>query len=168
MNEASRWNIDVLIELLYIYLMPPANDWLKWFAQKNGKKMSPYPNEYNLYRGICKKLSSHRAVSVIEYQKGHGLEPHSDDIAGVFFPFQAILGLSDPSEYDGGDFILEIIKGDDRELITRTKLGLGDLLIFPVSTLPVFGSTGQCFHSVSPVSKGVRRTMAITLGGTVC
>ena len=54
------------------------------------------------------------------------------------------VGLSDLNDYDGGDFMIKMDR--DEEIF---KLGRGDVIVFPSWML----------HRVSPVTRGMRRTL---------
>ena len=53
----------------------------------------------------------------------------------------ATLFLSDPSEYDGGELVVQDLAGE-----TRVKFPAGDMVLYP----------GTSVHRVEPVSRGVR------------
>ena len=61
-----------------------------------------------------------------------------------------VLGLLDPDEYEGGDF--EIKTGVERQVLPIKK---GRVIAFPSWTL----------HRVTPVTKGIRKTVVIWVGG---
>jgi PKHD-type hydroxylase len=58
--------------------------------------------------------------------------------------------LSDPDDYEGGDF--QIMKGPRIETLPKSK---GTVLLFPSYLL----------HRVTPVTKGVRKTLVLWVGG---
>ena len=61
-----------------------------------------------------------------------------------------VLGLLDPDEYEGGDF--EIKTGVESQILPIKK---GRVIAFPSWTL----------HRVTPVTKGIRKTVVIWVGG---
>jgi PKHD-type hydroxylase len=61
--------------------------------------------------------------------------------------------LSDPSEYEGGE--LEYWKGGPIEYADKAPKGKGVVFIFP----------SYMMHRVSPVTKGVRRSFVLWVGG---
>jgi PKHD-type hydroxylase len=61
-----------------------------------------------------------------------------------------VLGLLDPDEYEGGDF--EIKTGVESQVLPIKK---GRVIAFPSWTL----------HRVTPVTKGIRKTVVIWVGG---
>lgn len=61
-----------------------------------------------------------------------------------------VLGLMNPQEYEGGDF--EIKTGVENQKLPTKK---GRVIVFPSWTL----------HRVTPVTKGIRKTIVIWVGG---
>lgn len=62
-----------------------------------------------------------------------------------------VVQLSDPDEYEGGDFLIKVGKG-----AIQLPKGKGCCIIFPSFLL----------HKVCPVRKGVRRSLVLWSGGT--
>ena len=56
----------------------------------------------------------------------------------------ATLFISDPSEYDGGELVIDLIPGGH-----ATRLDAGDLMVYPATTI----------HHVTPVTRGARIAM---------
>lgn len=87
------------------------------------------------------------------YRGDHGHYTwHQDCGLSTEYPrkLSMVLQLSDPSEYEGGD--LEILSGVDPIKITKEK---GLVTVFPSFML----------HRVTPVTKGVRKTLVVWLVG---
>lgn len=61
-----------------------------------------------------------------------------------------VVQLSDPGEYEGGDF--QIMKGNTPEVLPKTK---GTAVLFP----------SYIMHQVTPVTKGKRRSLVLWAGG---
>lgn len=76
---------------------------------------------------------------------GGKYDQHIDKIyGGVIRKLSIVVQLTDPSEYDGGDF--EIMDGSTPEKLFRDK---GTLIAFPSYTL----------HRVTPVTRGTRNSL---------
>jgi PKHD-type hydroxylase len=83
------------------------------------------------------------------YGVGHGFGVHVDNavrqVRGtphrVRTDLSATLFLADPAEYDGGELTIEDTYG-----VQQVKLGAGDLILYPASSL----------HRVQPITRGVR------------
>lgn len=77
------------------------------------------------------------------YEPGHAYGTHADDaiLDGSRADLSFTLFLSDPSNYDGGDLVIEGADGEHSH-----KLDGGSLLLYPATTL----------HRVEPVTRGRR------------
>ena len=65
-----------------------------------------------------------------------------------------IVQLTDPSEYEGGDVQFGIQDKDTKEWYTMNKLK-GSLTLFPAFLC----------HNVTPVTKGIRKSLVMWFGG---
>jgi len=63
-----------------------------------------------------------------------------------------VVQLSDPDEYEGGDF--QIKTSNDEETLVKSK---GSVVMFP----------SYLMHRVTPVTKGVRKSLVLWVGGSV-
>jgi PKHD-type hydroxylase len=98
-------------------------------------------------------LPSFESIQYTEYHEGGGhYDFHIDVGQGVAATrkLSITVQLSDPSEYDGGDF--GILRGRNEEILPKGK---GTVLVFPSFLL----------HRVSPVTRGTRRSLVMWLGG---
>lgn len=77
------------------------------------------------------------------YGAGHDYGSHVDDalMAGMRTDVSFTLFLCEPSEYDGGELVIETSAGED-----AIKLSAGSLFVYPAGTL----------HRVAPVTAGER------------
>jgi PKHD-type hydroxylase len=62
--------------------------------------------------------------------------------------------LSDPSEYDGG--VLELWQGGSQDSAVKAYKGAGSVFIFP----------SYMMHRVTPVTRGVRKSFVLWVGGS--
>jgi len=62
--------------------------------------------------------------------------------------------LSDPSEYDGG--VLEMWQGGHQDSVVKAYKGAGSVFIFP----------SYMMHRVTPVTRGVRKSFVLWVGGS--
>ena len=92
------------------------------------------------------------------YASGHDFGTHVDNAirqtpggAPLRTDLSATLFLADPASYDGGELEVE-----DGSASHRFKLAAGSMLLYPATTL----------HRVTPVTKGVRRSMVGWIVGT--
>lgn len=83
------------------------------------------------------------------YGAGHGFKDHIDNAVRrhphtgerIRTDLSATLFLAEPDTYDGGELVVE-----DRYGLHQVKLGAGDLVLYPASSL----------HRVTPVTRGER------------
>lgn len=83
------------------------------------------------------------------YGAGHGFKDHIDNAvrrhphtgAHIRTDLSATLFLAEPDSYEGGELVVE-----DRYGLHQVKLGAGDLVLYPASSL----------HRVTPVTRGER------------
>ena len=93
------------------------------------------------------------SIQYTEYYEGGGHYDWHVDIGPYPINSRKIsmsILLSDPSEYEGGD--LELWTGGDVKTIERIK---GSAILFPSFTM----------HRVTPVTKGVRKSLVLWVGG---
>jgi PKHD-type hydroxylase len=99
-------------------------------------------------------ISSPESIQYTEYHEGGGHYGYHVDLGPGTASHRKVsisVQLSDPSEYDGGDF--EILRGMNPERLPNTH---GAVLIFPSYML----------HRVTPVTRGIRRSLVLWVGGS--
>lgn len=90
-----------------------------------------FPPLFNRYGG-GEAFDTH-IDNAVRHRRGSDFRIRTDLSATLF--------LADPDSYDGGELVVETPAGN-----TAVKLGLGDMLLYPASTL----------HHVAPVTRGER------------
>jgi PKHD-type hydroxylase len=98
-------------------------------------------------------MSTVDSIQYTEYHEGGGHYDYHVDLGpgtASHRKISIIVQLSDPSEYEGGDF--EIVKGPTPEVLPKNK---GAVILFPSYLL----------HRVTPITKGTRRSLVIWIGG---
>lgn len=91
-----------------------------------------FPPMFNRYGGAANTYGAH-VDNAIRYTPGRGERVRTDLSATLF--------LADPSDYDGGELVIDDTYGEQ-----RVKLAAGDLVLYP----------GTSVHRVEPVTRGVR------------
>ncbi len=91
-----------------------------------------FPPLFNCYRGSTNVFGSH-VDNAVRTDRATGKHIRTDLSATLF--------LSDPSEYDGGELVIEDTFGTK-----SVKLAAGDLILYPASSV----------HRVEPVTRGAR------------
>lgn len=132
---------------------------IKWLDQKDRTcewlydkifSLASIAND-NMWR--FKLISAVDSIQYTEYREGGGhYDYHLDIGAGSAShrKLSLVVQLSDPSEYEGGQF--EILRGTTPDLLPNQK---GAVLVFPSYIL----------HRVRPITKGIRRSLVIWVGG---
>lgn len=99
-------------------------------------------------------ISSGESVQYTEYNEGGGHYGYHADIgqgSASHRKVSLVVQLSDPKDYEGGDF--EILRGMNPEPLPKTQ---GAVILFPSYIL----------HRVTPVTKGTRRSLVLWVGGS--
>lgn len=146
-------NGDDSIRSSKIRWIPQDNDW--WWLYEKLSNMAVEAN-----KALWKFDLNHipEQIQFTEYyasEKGH-YTWHQDIGPGILSKrkISITVQLSDPSEYEGGD--LQMWAGGHEENFTTAYKGAGSVFIFPSYML----------HRVTPVTKGVRKSFVLWLGGT--
>lgn len=132
----------------------PQNDEWEWLYQKMmGMIVEANNSLWN--------FELHSVLDSIQYTEYHADENGHYDWHQDFGPgwlsrrkISVTVQLSDPSEYEGGD--LEYWKGGPVEYADKAPKGKGVVFIFP----------SYMMHRVAPVTKGIRRSFVLWVGGT--
>jgi uncharacterized protein len=147
---------------LYPYLVPVANDWMH-------KLQLPirYPSTHNAFLEVCHAKGQYRPTPLIlKYEKGGFNTLHQDLYGEVYFPFQAVLFLTEPEkDYEGGEFMMmeQRPRMQSKGMVLRPQQG--QILIFTTNFRPVLGTKGYyraaMRHGVSEVFSGTRYNAGI-------
>ena len=96
------------------------------------------PPMFNRYAGAANAFANH-VDNAIRFVPGRSGERVRTDISCTLF-------LAEPSEYDGGELVIEGTQGAGEAGAQRIKLAAGDLVLYP----------GTSVHRVEPVTRGAR------------
>lgn len=155
--------IGSLREELYGRLVPIANDWRVRLGQ--GEHL---PTSYSDYLTQCHAAGQRRPTPLLlRYGPGDYNCLHQDLYGELFFPLQAAFLLTDPAEFEGGEFVLTEQRPRMQSRVQVVPLQAGEAVIFAVNHRPVQGTKGTyrvtMRHGVSPVRSGSRHTLGIIL-----
>jgi hypothetical protein len=155
--------VQTLRERLYGELAPIANRWNESLGLPQR-----YPSVLDQYLRECARSGQARPTPLIlRYRAGDYNCLHQDTYGELAFPFQATYFLSDPSEYEGGEFILveQRPRAQSRPIVIRP--GHGECIIIPNRYRPVRGKSGfyrTAFrHGVSEILRGERYALGVIL-----
>jgi uncharacterized protein len=137
----------------------------------------PDPRTLDEFFAQCRTAGQRRGSSILlRYEKGGVNHPHRDIYGPLWFPYQALVVLSERGrDFDGGEFQLHE-KLPDGSVYTQTfALGLGDLCVFASRSVRA-GGAGEpsrgtrekprwrdVEHGMSPVVRGERCALGIVL-----
>jgi hypothetical protein len=153
--------VNALREELYRQLAPVANRWNEAL-----RLPERYPAALQEYLRACAARGQTRPTPLIlHYREGDYNCLHQDTYGESAFPFQATYFLSDPSEYEGGEFVLveQRPRAQSRAIVMRPECG--ECIIIPNRYRPVAGKNGfyrTVFrHGVSEIRSGERYALGV-------
>lgn len=154
--------IQVLREELYQPLASIANEWMQKLSLN-----TTYPEKHQQLIENCNEHQQQRPTPLIlRYEAGGFNTLHQDLYGEIYFPFQAVLALTQHGrDFDGGQFVLteQIPRAQSKaEVLTPDQ---GDAVIFTTNFRPVKGTKGyyraNMKHGISEVKSGVRYALGI-------
>ena len=119
----------------------------------------PFVSEANKNAGWNFQYEKSEAVQFTEYKPGQHYDWHYDfnSDGDTIRKLSVVISLSDPSEYEGGNFMLSnanVVKPGEELTVSEIK-PKGSLVVFP----------SFLWHKVMPVTKGVRYSAVAWLRG---
>jgi len=152
-----------LREALYRRLLPVANGWRSALG-----RAEPFPDDYAEFLDGCHAAAQTRPTPLLlRYGPGDYNCLHQDLYGEWLFPLQAAFLLSDPSEFEGGEFVLTEQRPRMQSRVQVVPVAAGEAVIFAVNQRPVSGTRGTyrvaMRHGVSPLRSGRRHTLGIIL-----
>jgi hypothetical protein len=154
--------VQSLREQLYARLAHAANLW----SERLGIA-TRYPSSLEDFLDQCRKKKQLRPTPLmLKYQAGDFNCLHQDLYGDLFFPFQAVFGLSRPGmDYLGGEFVLVKQRPRMQSVPHVFTLPPGGGLILAVNFHPQRGKRGHfrtvLRHGVSALTRGERFTLGI-------
>lgn len=141
-------------------LAPIANGWAARLDR------SGFPDSLDDLTAQCQAAGQTRPTSLmLRYGPGDYNRLHQDLYGDLVFPLQAAVLLSEPSEFEGGEFVLVEQKPRSQSQAHVAPLKQGEAVIFAVRERPVAGTRGdyrvQMRHGVSAVRSGKRMTLGL-------
>lgn len=145
---------------LYAGLAPIAR---AWSARLGGPD---YPASHEEYLARCHAAGQTRPTPLLlRYGPDDYNCLHQDLYGDMHFPLQVAFLLSDPAEFEGGEFVLTEQRPRMQSRAEVVTLRQGEGVIFAVNERPVRGAKGdyrvKLRHGVSRVRAGRRHTLGI-------
>ncbi|WP_338870119.1 2OG-Fe(II) oxygenase [Spirosoma sp. SC4-14] len=149
--------VDQLRHDLFTQLAPVANDW----NAKLGIDRR-YPANLNEWLATCHEAGQIKPTPLIlKYGPGDWNALHQDMYGELYFPFQAVLFLSQPGlDYTGGEFVMleQRPRMQSKPIVLQPEQG--QVVVFTTKYRPAKGARGyyrmQMRHGVSEVLTGTR------------
>ena len=153
--------IKALRQRLYALLQPLANRW-----QENLRTGVRFPDTLDEMLARCRADGQARPTPLIlRYGEGGFNCLHQDLYGKHSFPFQVVVLLSEPAEFDGGEFVLTEQRPRMQSRVEVVPLRKGHGVAFAVNERPKKGVRGyyrvKHRHGVSPIRAGERFTLGI-------
>jgi hypothetical protein len=146
----------------YEHLAPIANAW----SDRLSGDTPTFPATHAQLLARCHAAGQQRPTPLIlRYGEGDWNALHQDLYGEVYFPFQVLTVLSDPADYDGGEFVLmeQRPRAQSRAHVLRPPQGA--FVIFPTRERPNAGKHGYhrvgLRHGVSTVTAGQRTALGV-------
>jgi PKHD-type hydroxylase len=135
---------------------------ISWVSdQKLFDMINPYILKANQTSGWNFDLVTNENCQYTVYNKSQHFGWHTDQIMpmdnGLIRKLSMTVQLTDPNEYDGGEFLIKYLDEDGNPCVEELNFakGLGTIIVFP----------SYVWHKVTPVTKGTRKSLVCwTLG----
>jgi hypothetical protein len=153
--------VATLRQQVYPHLVPLANRWQQALGLPG-----QFPARHADYIARCHAAGQTRPTPLLlRYGPGDYNRLHQDLYGEMVFPLQLTLLLSDPAQFDGGEFVLVENKPRSQSRAEVVTLRQGEAVIFAVNRRPVQGTRGSyrvaLRHGVSTLRRGTRHTLGI-------
>jgi hypothetical protein len=155
--------IGALRRSFYRHLAPIANDWSRLL----GGAGDAFPLSHDELLRRCREAGQERPTPLIlRYGEGDWNALHQDLYGDVYFPFQVLTVLSEPSvDYEGGQFVLLEQRPRAQSRAHVLTPARGAFVIFPTRVRPQEGKRGHyrvgMRHGVSTVTSGRRTALGV-------
>lgn len=154
--------VDQLRHDLFTQLAPVANDW-------NARLGLPlrYPDNLDEWLETCHQAGQNRPTPLmLKYGPGDWNALHQDLYGELYFPFQAVLFLSQPGvDYTGGEFVMTEQRPRMQSKATVLQPHQGQILVFTTKYRPTKSARGYyrtaMRHGVSDVHTGQRINLGL-------
>lgn len=153
--------VSALRERLYSMLLPLANRWHEQL--RSGLQ---FPDTHGEMLSRCHADGQTRPTPLmLRYGEGGYNCLHQDLYGAHAFPFQVVILLSDPDDFEGGEFVLTEQRPRMQSRVEVVRLDKGRGVAFAVNDRPKVGRRGyyrvKHRHGVSPIRSGERYTLGI-------
>ena len=153
--------VAALRKRLYSLLAPIANEW-----QQRLDSDTRFPDTHAEMLDRCHRDGQTRPTPLIlKYAPGGYNRLHQDLYGRHVFPLQVVILLSDPANFEGGEFVLTEQRPRMQSRVEVVRLDRGHGVAFAVNERPNRGTRGfhrvKMRHGVSELRSGERYTLGI-------
>ena len=144
---------------LYRGLAPAANRWMADLRIE-----ASYPPELGEFTEACHAAGQTRPTPLLlRYREGDYNCLHQDLYGDIVFPFQVVIGLSEPeADYDGGELLLVERQPRAQSIGHVIRLARGEGVVITTRYRPAAGKRGyyrtNMRHGVSTITRGAHNT----------
>lgn len=145
---------------IYPFAAEAANRW----AERLGT--CPWPKHLSELAAMCKRAGQDKPTPLLlKYGEGDYNCLHQDIYGSVAFPLQLVVLLSDPADFEGGEFVLTEQRPRMQSRAEVVQLGQGEAALFATAERPRRGAKGEyrvkLRHGVSRIHSGSRMTLGV-------
>jgi hypothetical protein len=153
--------VAALRAALYPRLAPLANAWAEALGEE-----AAYPPDPGCFLDRCRAAGQARPTPLLlRYGPGDFNRLHQDLYGPLAFPIQAAFLLSDPADFEGGEFLLVEQRPRMQSRGEVVPLVRGEAVLLCVNRRPVLGKRGHfrvvMRHGVSRLRAGGRHALGI-------
>ena len=153
--------VSQLRAALYPYLAAIANEWAERLGQQD-----IWPTRHEVLIDRCHAFGQARPTPLLlSYGEGDYNCLHQDLYGPIHFPLQAVLMLSPPEGYSGGELTLVENRPRMQSRVEVVPIVQGQIAIIPVRDRPRKAANGwsrsTMRHGVSTILSGRRQTLGI-------
>ncbi|MBD2703294.1 2OG-Fe(II) oxygenase [Spirosoma sp. BT702] len=154
--------VNTLRHELFTQLAPIADEW----NEKLGLPLR-YPTDLDQWLEICHKAGQNRPTPLIlRYVAGDWNALHQDMYGELYFPFQAVVFLSQPDDdYIGGEFVMVEQRPRMQSKAIVLQPQQGQIVVFTTKYRPAKSTRGYyravMRHGVSEVRSGTRINLGL-------
>jgi hypothetical protein len=153
--------LEALRNRLYERLLPLARAWNERLGVR-----SSFPDRHAAFLARCHRAGQRRPTPlVLRYDAGGYNRMHQDVYGPLAFPLQVACLLSDPADFEGGEFLVSENRPRMQVRTEAIPLEQGEGIVFANAVRPVRGPRGYARatmrHGMSRLRRGVRYALGV-------
>jgi hypothetical protein len=159
--------VETLRTELYATLAPIGSRWMSDLSKSEVDSTTEFPADHQAFLQMCHEAGQVRPTPLLlRYRQGDFNCLHQDVYGKLVFPFQVIIGLSEPGEeYEGGELLLVEQHPRAQSIGRAIRLNQGEGVVITTRYRPVQSTRGfyrsNVRHGVSEILSGERFTLGL-------